>query len=80
MYQFAHEERTTGMEHQITSGQAAQRLGVSVSLLRKLETLEVTPPARRLARFRVYTSDELETIERLLADRRHARTSQKVAA
>jgi len=68
------------IEPMLTSGQVARQLGVSVSLLRKLEELEVTPPARRLSRFRVYTPGEVETIRRILADRRHARTSQKVAA
>ena len=63
----------------VTSGEAARQLGVSVSLLRKLEALEVTPPARRLSRFRVYTPVEVEFLRHLLAQRkanRRARTPQ----
>ncbi len=67
------------MEHQSTTGEVARRLGVSVSYLRKLETLEVTPPARRLARFRVYTVAEVEALRRILDDRRRDRR-QKIAA
>ena len=59
----------------VTSGQAAKQLGVSVSLLRKLEALEVTPQARRLARFRVYDETEVEQLRQIITDRR-ARGSQ----
>lgn len=54
----------------VTSGEAAKQLGVSVSLLRKLEALEVTPPARRLSRFRIYTMDEIEELRQVIANRR----------
>jgi len=59
----------------LTSGEVARQLGVSVSLLRKLEALEVTPPAQRIARFRVYNEIEVEQLRRVIADRR-ARLSQ----
>lgn len=54
----------------ITSGEAARQLGVSTSLLRKLEALEVTPPARRLARFRIYNPEEVEELREIIAERR----------
>ncbi len=54
----------------VTSGEAARQLGVSTSLLRKLEALEVTPPARRLSRFRIYTVDEIEALRQVITERR----------
>ncbi len=59
----------------LTSGEVARQLGVSVSLLRKLEALEVTPPAQRIARFRIYSPTEVEELKRIIAERR-ARTTQ----
>ena len=54
----------------LTSGEVARQLGVSVSLLRKLEALEVTPPAQRIARFRIYSPAEVEELRRIIAGRR----------
>ncbi len=64
----------------VTSGEAARQLGVSTSLLRKLEALEVTPPARRLARFRIYTPEEIEALRRIIADRRVRGTQRSLTA
>jgi DNA-binding transcriptional MerR regulator len=66
------------IEPMLTSGEVARQLGVSVSLLRKLETQQVTPPARRLSRFRIYTADEVETLRRIIANRR-ARATQPLS-
>ena len=60
----------------VTSGQVAKELGVSVSLLRKLEALEVTPPARRLSRFRVYSIEEIEVLRQILEQRRAGQQSR----
>ncbi len=54
----------------ITSGEAARQLGVSTSLLRKLEGIGVTPPARRLSRFRIHSPAEVEALGRIIAERR----------
>ncbi len=65
----------------VTSGEAARQLGVSVAFLRKLEALEVTPPARRLARFRIYTVEEVEALRQVIAERRaRATRAEPVAA
>ena len=58
------------MEQQITSGEAARMLGISTSLIRKLELTGVTPKARRLSRFRVYSPIEVEFLRHLLAQRK----------
>ena len=68
------------IEPMLTSGEVARQLGVSVSLLRKLETQQVTPPARRLSRFRIYTADEVEELRRIIADRRARQPPQLEAA
>lgn len=62
----------------LTSGEVARQLGVSVSLLRKLEALEVTPPAQRIARFRIYSPAEVEELRRIINDRR-ARIAQPLS-
>ncbi len=62
-------------EAMVTSGEAARQLGVSTSLIQKLERLGVIPPARRLNRFRVYNEIEVEQLRQIIADRR-ARVSQ----
>lgn len=67
-------------EPMLTSGEVARQLGVSVSLLRKLETQQVTPPARRLSRFRIYTNEEVETLRRIITDRRASQSPQPEAA
>ena len=61
------------MEQQITAGEAARQLGVSTSLIRKLELAGVTPKARRLSRFRVYTPIEVEYLRYLLTQRNASR-------
>ncbi len=58
------------MTDSVTSGEAAKRLGVSVALLRKLEANCITPPARRLSRFRIYTDDEIERLRKVIDERR----------
>jgi DNA-binding transcriptional MerR regulator len=67
---------------QITSGEVARALGISTSLIRKLELEGVTPPARRLARFRIYSPSEVETLRQILEQRRarQARTRQEPRA
>ncbi len=62
---------------QITAGEAAKRLGVSWGLLWKLEHLGVTPQARRLGRFRVYTNGEVETLREIITKRRATQQSQR---
>jgi DNA-binding transcriptional MerR regulator len=65
------------MTELMSSGQAAKQLGVSVSLLRKLERIGATPPAQRLVGLdrRLYSHAEVEALRRVIADRR-ARLSQ----
>jgi len=65
------------MPELMSSGEAARRLGVSPSLLRKLEWTGVTAPARRIGGDvrRVYTEVEVEELRQILADRR-ARVTQ----
>lgn len=58
------------VEEQVTSGEAAKRLGISWALLWKLEHLGVTPPARRLGRFRVYSDGEIEALRQVIEQRR----------
>lgn len=53
-----------------TSGEVAQELGISVSLIRKLEYIGVTPPARRLNRFRVYGPEDVEQLRQVIEERR----------
>lgn len=65
-------------ETMVTSGEAAKRLGVSTALIRKLETIGVTPPARRLSRFRVYDDAEIERLRQTIEARRSQ--GQTVAA
>lgn len=62
---------------QMTAGEAAKRLGVSWGLLWKLEHLGLTPPARRIGRFRVYSDGEIEVLRRILADRRASQQSHR---
>ncbi len=73
----AHAE-ANDMEIVKTSGEVAQELGVSVSLLRKLEYIGVTTPARRLNRFRVYSLQEIEALRRVIEERRAAHNRQPV--
>jgi len=63
------------VEQQITSGEAARMLGISTSLIRKLELTGVTPKARRLSRFRIYSPVEVEELRKIIAERRE-RTTQ----
>ena len=61
----------------MSTGQAARELGVSQSLLRKLELIGVAPRAQRIAGLdrRLYSTQEVEALRQILADRR-ARTTQ----
>ncbi len=67
-------------EAMVTSGEVAKELGVSTSLIQKLERLGVIPPARRLNRFRVYDETEVEQLRRIIADRRASQSPQLEAA
>ncbi len=60
------------MPELMSSGEAARRLDVSVSFLRKLESLGVTQPARRLAGFdrRFYSAEDVEQLRQVIAERR----------
>ena len=69
------------MSEMVSTGEAARRLGVSMSLLRKLESIGVTPPAQRIAGLdrRVYTTSDVEQLRELLDRRktdRRARANQ----
>lgn len=65
------------VEEMVTSGEAAKRLGVSWALLWKLENLGITPPARRLGRFRVYSTGEVEVLREIIAERRASQQPQR---
>lgn len=60
------------MSELMSSGEVARQLGISLSLVRKLEREGVTPPARRVAGVdrRVYTTIEVEALRQIIADRR----------
>ena len=60
------------MPELMSSGEAARRLGVSPSLLRKLEWTGVTTPAQRVGGDvrRVYTPEEVEELRPIIAERR----------
>ncbi len=69
------------MSEQFTIGEAAKRLGVSDSLIRRLDLDGEIPKARRLSRFRIYSPTEVEFLRHLLAQRRANRQQRrKVAA
>jgi DNA-binding transcriptional MerR regulator len=61
----------------MSTGQAARELGVSQSLLRKLELIGVAPRAQRIAGLdrRLYSTEEVEALRQIIAERR-ARVSQ----
>lgn len=56
----------------MSTGQAARELGVSQSLLRKLELIGVAPRAQRIAGLdrRLYSTQEVEALRKIIADRR----------
>jgi len=60
------------MSQVMSTGTVARALGCSTSLLRHLERIGATPPARRIAGLdrRVYTSIELEALRKIIAERR----------
>jgi DNA-binding transcriptional MerR regulator len=66
----------------MSSGEAARRLEVSVSFLRKLESLGVTQPARRLSGFdrRFYSAEDVEHLRQIIANRRASQSQQLEAA
>lgn len=68
------------MEAVKTSGQVAQELGISVSLIRKMEYTGVTTPARRLNRFRVYSPAEVEQLRQIIQERRARRQRRPATA
>ena len=70
------------MPELMSSGEAARRLEVSVSFLRKLEALGVSQPARRLSGFdrRFYSAEDVEALRRIIADRRARQSPQLEAA
>jgi len=57
-------------DRMVTSGEVAKELGISTSLIRKLELTGVTPKARRLSRFRIYSPVEVEELRKIIAGRR----------
>jgi excisionase family DNA binding protein len=61
------------IERQMTSGEAAKRLGISTGWIRRLELEGEIPPARRLSRFRIYTEEEVEQLRKFLEERRESR-------
>lgn len=61
------------IERQMTSGEAAKRLGISTGWIRRLELEGEIPPARRLSRFRIYTVEEVEQLRKFLEERRASR-------
>jgi len=67
----------TAMSEMVSTGEAARQLGVSMSLLRKLEAIGVTPPAQRIAGLdrRIYTATDLDVLRRIITNRRD-RTTQ----
>ncbi len=60
----------------MSTGQAARELGVSPSLLRKLEGLGLAPRAQRVTGLdrRIYSSNEIEVLRRVIAERRARQT------
>ena len=62
----------TAMSQVMSTGQAARELGVSQSLLRKLELIGVAPRAQRIAGLdrRLYSTQEVEELRQIIADRR----------
>ncbi len=72
------------MAQLMSTGQAARQLGVSVSLLRKLEAIGASPPAQRVAGLnrRFYTSNEVEMLREIIEQRRASQQPrrQSVAA
>lgn len=61
------------IERQMTSGEAAKRLGISTGWIRRLELEGEIPPTRRLSRFRIYTVEEVEQLRKFLEERRASR-------
>jgi DNA-binding transcriptional MerR regulator len=60
------------MSEMVSTGEEARQLGVSMSLLRKLEATGVTPPAQRIAGLdrRIYTPLDVEVLRKIIAGRR----------
>jgi len=58
-------------ELKLSVGQAAEILGVSDSTLRKWESIGLIKPAdRRILGWRVYTSKDIQDIQKILNERR----------
>src|SRR5271168_4587883 len=51
-------------------GAAAERLGVSASMLRSWERLGLTEPSRSQSKYRLYTNDDLRVLRRAIYLRR----------
>lgn len=71
------------MSQVMSIGQAARELGVSPSLVRKLEQIGAAPPAQRIAGLdrRLYSIEDVEQLRRVIADRRaRATQAEPVAA
>lgn len=66
-------------ERQMTSGEAARQLGISTGWIRRLELEGEIPPARRLSRFRIYTTEEIEELRKFLEERRASRRQATAA-
>jgi DNA-binding transcriptional MerR regulator len=67
------------MSEQVMAGEAARMLGINPSWIRRLELAGEIPPARRLARFRIYTPAEVEYLRLLLEQRKANRKAARVA-
>jgi DNA-binding transcriptional MerR regulator len=67
------------MTQLMSTGQAARQLGVSVSLLRKLEAIGASPPAQRVAGLnrRFYTTNEVEVLREIITERRASQQPQR---
>ncbi len=72
----------SAMAQMMSTGTVARHLGVSTSLLRRLEKAGTIPPAQRIAGLdrRVYDETDLEQLRKILADRRARRTDAAEAA
>ena len=68
------------MSQVMSTGTVAKALGISTSLIRKLEKDGVTPPAQRISGLdrRVYSAEDVEVLRKILANRR-ARIAQPLS-
>jgi len=55
---------------ELTSTEAARALGISPSLIRKLELAGITRPARRAGKYRIYSPSDLDELRQVITNRR----------